>query len=63
VAEAGADVHIANHTNQDNSPAKMAALEQRKPGGAHPYVIGTDSIRRYLKVAEECARAAAMGEK
>src|SRR5260370_20464398 len=52
VAQAGADVHIANHTNQDNSPAKMAALEKRKAGDPHPYVVGTDSIRRYLQVAE-----------
>jgi hypothetical protein len=32
VAQSGADVHIANHTNQDNSPAKMAALEKKRPG-------------------------------
>jgi metallo-beta-lactamase class B len=63
VAQAGADVHIANHTNQDSSPAKMAALEKRKAGGPHPYVVGTDSIRRYLKVAEERARAGALREK
>ena len=63
VAQAGADVHIANHTIQDNSPAKMAALEKRKAGDPHPYVVGTDSIRRYLQVAEECARVGALREK
>src|SRR5258707_1745635 len=42
VAQAGADAHIANHTNQDNSPAKMAALEKRKAGDPHPYVVGTE---------------------
>jgi len=63
VAEAGADVHIANHTNQDNSHVKMAALEKRKAGDPHPYVVGTDSIRRYLQVAEECARVGALREK
>jgi hypothetical protein len=63
VAQAGGDVHIANHTNQDNSPAKMAALEKRKAGDPHPYVVGTDSIRRYVKVAEECARAGALRDK
>jgi metallo-beta-lactamase class B len=36
VAQVGADVHIANHTNQDNSPANMAALEKRKAGDPHP---------------------------
>jgi hypothetical protein len=55
--------HIANHTNQDNSPAKMVVLEKRKAGDPHPYVVGTDSIRRYLKVAEECARAGALRQK
>ena len=63
VAQAGADVHIANHTNQDNSPVKMAALEKRKAGDPHPYVVGTDSIHRYLQVAEECARVGALREK
>jgi hypothetical protein len=63
VAQAGADVHIANHTNQDNSPAKMAALEKRKAGDLHPYVVGTDSIRRYVKVAVERARAGALRDK
>jgi hypothetical protein len=37
VAQAGADVHIPI-TNQDNSPAEMAALEKRKAGEPHPYV-------------------------
>jgi metallo-beta-lactamase class B len=63
VAQSGADVHIANHTNQDGSPAKMAALAKRKPGDPHPYVIGNDPIRRYMKVAEECARVGALKEK
>jgi len=63
VAQAGADVHIANHTNRDNSPVKMAALEKRKAGDPHPYVVGTDSNHRYLKVAGECARVGALREK
>jgi metallo-beta-lactamase class B len=63
VAQSGADVHIANHTNQDGSKVKMAALEKRRPGEPHPYVIGNDPIRRYMKVAEECARVGALREK
>jgi hypothetical protein len=35
----------------------MPALATRKAGAPHPYVIGTDSVLRYLKVAEECAQA------
>jgi len=63
VASSGADVHIANHTNQDGSKRKIPALATRKPGDPHPYVIGNDSMRRYVKVAEECARAMALKTK
>jgi len=57
VTRANADVLIANHPNQDNSKAKLAALATRKPGDPHPYVIGTDAVQRYLTVADECAQA------
>jgi glyoxylase-like metal-dependent hydrolase (beta-lactamase superfamily II) len=53
----GADVLVANHTSFDRTPDKVAALADRQPGDAHPYVIGTDAVRSYVKVAEECARA------
>jgi len=58
VAKAGADVIIANHTNFDGTKTKAPALAQRKPGDPHPYVIGADAVKRYLRVAEECAKAA-----
>jgi hypothetical protein len=51
-------VHIANHTHQDGSKVKLPAMLKRQPGDPHPYVIGTDSVLRFLKVAEECAKAA-----
>jgi metallo-beta-lactamase class B len=54
---AGADVLISNHTNFDGSKTKLPALATRKPGDPHPYVVGADSVARYLTVAEECARA------
>jgi len=57
VAKAGADVLIANHTNFDGTKTKIPALAQRAPGAGHPYVIGNESVRRYLTVAEECAKA------
>jgi metallo-beta-lactamase class B len=57
VDKAGADVLIANHPNQDSAKAKLAALATRKPGDAHPYVIGKDSVSRYLTMVGECARA------
>lgn len=58
-AKAGADVLIANHTDFDGSKTKIPALAKRTPGAPHPYVIGTEGVRRYLTVAEECARAGA----
>jgi metallo-beta-lactamase class B len=56
-AQAGADVLIANHTIFDGSKTKIPALERRKPGDPHPYVIGKDGVQRYLTVAYECAQA------
>lgn len=57
VKKAGADVLLSNHTIFDGSKTKLPALATRKAGGPHPYVIGTESVLRYLKVAEECAQA------
>ena len=57
VKKAGADVLISNHTIFDGSKTKLPALATRKAGDPNPYVIGTDSVLRYLKVAEECAQA------
>jgi metallo-beta-lactamase class B len=56
-AKAGADVLISNHTIFDGSKTKIPALERRKPGDSHPYVIGTDGVQRYLTVVDECAQA------
>ena len=58
VAKAGADVLFANHTDFDGTKTKIPALAQRRPGGPHPYVIGTDAVQRYVTVANECAQAA-----
>lgn len=54
---AGADVLISNHTIYDGSEPKLAALAKRKPGDPNPWVVGTDSVKRYLTVADECAKA------
>ncbi len=56
-AAAGADVGIANHTIFDGSKQKLPALANRKPGDPNPWVIGEDSVRRYMTVAVECAHA------
>jgi metallo-beta-lactamase class B len=60
VAKAGADVLIANHTNFDGSKTKLPLLAKRGPTDPHPYVIGTESVQRYLTVADECANAGLM---
>ena len=57
VAKAGADVLIANHSTIDGSWTKLPALTKRKSGDPHPYVVGNDSVKRYLTVLDECARA------
>ena len=55
--KAGADVLISNHSAYDGSKTKIPALKLRKPGEPNPYVVGTDSVKRYMKVAEECSKA------
>ena len=57
VAKASADVLLSNHPNYDGSNRKLPALAARKAADPHPYVVGNDSVKRYLTVAEECARA------
>jgi metallo-beta-lactamase class B len=54
---AGADVVLSNHTSFDGSKTKLPALAKRAAGAPHPYVVGADSVARYLTVAEECAKA------
>jgi metallo-beta-lactamase class B len=56
--KAGADVLLSNHTDYDGSKTKLPAVAKRQPGAPHPYVVGTESVRRYLTVANECAQAA-----
>jgi hypothetical protein len=29
----------------------------RKPGAPNPYVVGNESVKRYLTMADECAKA------
>lgn len=57
-AGAGVDVLLSNHTDYDGSKQKMPALASRAAGEPHPYVVGADSVERYLTVAHECALAA-----
>lgn len=54
---AGADVLITNHTAFDSTLTKLDALGRRKPGEPNPYIVGKDTVKRYLTVAEECGKA------
>jgi metallo-beta-lactamase class B len=56
-AKAGADAIISNHSAYDRSAKKLPALAARRPDDPNPYVIGTDAVVRYMKVASECAKA------
>ena len=54
----GADVLLSNHTDYDGTKQKLPVLVGRRAGAPHPYVVGNESVRRYLTVANECAQAA-----
>jgi len=60
---AGADVIITNHSEFDNSFAKLNALATRNPGDPNPYVVGKQTVQRYLTVAEECGKAMLLAAK
>ena len=57
VAQGNADVLLSNHTIYDGSKTKLPALATRRAGDAHPYVIGNDSVKRFLTMVDECAQA------
>jgi len=59
---AGVDVLLSNHPQYDGSTTKLPALASRAPDAPHPYVIGAESVDRYLTVAAECARAGIAGD-
>ena len=59
---AGADILLANHPRFDSTPLKVPALAGRGPNDLHPFVVGGESIGRYLMVAEECAAAVRLAE-
>ncbi|HZF28368.1 MAG TPA: MBL fold metallo-hydrolase [Gammaproteobacteria bacterium] len=60
-AAAGADVLLSNHSDYDGTKVKLPALARRAAGAPNPYVVGADTVRRYLTVANECAQAAVAG--
>jgi hypothetical protein len=59
---AGADILLSNHTAYDASTLKLPALARRRPGDAHPYVIGADAVQRFFTTAEQCSIATRLAE-
>ena len=67
VRQAGADIILSNHTDWDRSKVNLPLLANRAPSRErgpnpddNPYIVGNQSVRRYLKVAEECATSRLM---
>jgi metallo-beta-lactamase class B len=56
--KAKADVILSNHTVFDGSKTKLPAIKTRRAGDPHPYVVGMDSVQRFVKTVNECAKAA-----
>ena len=52
-----ADVLLSNHVSFDNAVAKMGTLKERKPDQPNPFVVGEDTVDRFLTVLGECALA------
>lgn len=54
-AAAGADVLLAPHPAQDGGNRKLPAMATRKAGDANPYVVGTQAVKNYFTVMQNCA--------
>jgi metallo-beta-lactamase class B len=48
-----ADVELLNHPLMDDLFVRLERLKTRKPGGAHPLVVGEDAYQRFLTVMYE----------
>jgi metallo-beta-lactamase class B len=52
--KAKAEIVMANHPLMDPVAPKLARLAARKPGEAHPYVVGEQNYQRFLDVIAGC---------
>ena len=50
-------VLLSNHVSYDNAVAKMGTLKDKKPDQPNPFVVGEDTVDRFLTVLGECALA------
>lgn len=53
---AGVDTLIANHPLHAATLEKEELIRHAMPGDPNPFVIGTDTYQRYVRVQQECAR-------
>jgi metallo-beta-lactamase class B len=51
------DVVLSNHVSFDAAEAKMTALGNRKAGEPNPFVVGKETVARFLTILGECALA------
>jgi metallo-beta-lactamase class B len=54
------DVLVSNHSEWDDSIAKMNTLRKAGPGAANPFVTGSQVVQRSMQVMGECAQAQAV---
>ena len=57
------DHTVVTVTDWDRSKVNLPLLAKRAPDSrnrSHPYIVGNQSVRRYLTVAEECATSRLM---
>jgi metallo-beta-lactamase class B len=51
------DVLLSNHVSYDNTVAKIGTLKEKKPNQPNPFIVGEDTVDRFLTVLGECALA------
>jgi len=51
---------LSNHVDFDGSDVKLPMMAKRAPGSPHPYVVGSEGVRKFMTVAQECATARLM---
>ena len=55
--EAGATVIINNQSQFNGAADRLRILADRKDGERHPLDVGADSVARYFRIEDECAKA------
>lgn len=56
VAQAKPDIILSNHERFGEHMKKLAAMKAN-PGAPNPFIVGTDGVKRYLDVLQQCSQA------